>query len=52
MQENHIGLEARNRLLVLSDENKILWIENIGASYYAKLSNKSKKAIFIKRKEQ
>lgn len=52
MQENHIGLEARNRLLVLSDENKILWIENIGASYYAKLSNNSKKAIFIKRKEQ
>lgn len=52
MQENSISLEARNRLLVLSNGDKILWIENIGASYYAKLSNKSKKAIFIKRKEQ
>lgn len=52
MQEHSIGLDCRNNLLILSKEDKILWVENIGASEYAKLSSETKKAIFINRKEK
>ena len=46
-REHNISSEARNNILILADSENILWIDGIGTSDYAKVTNKSENIIKI-----
>ncbi len=52
MQEYNIDKNERNKLLILANEENILWIEKIGVCESAKVTLQTKKAILIEKRSK
>ncbi len=50
MQENNIDPISRNRFLILSDKDNILWLEGFGVSEFAKVKKNTQNAILIQKR--